>query len=68
MAYIYVNLPALRDDPFSQTRYFADTDIPRRVFWGDTHLHTSNSVDASTRGLANLCLAIFNSNEFMFVD
>ncbi len=31
-------------------RYFEDTDIPRRVFWGDTHLHTSNSVDASTRG------------------
>ena len=22
------------------------TDVPERVFWGDTHLHTSNSVDA----------------------
>ena len=24
--------------------------------------------DAKTRGLANFCLAIFNSNEFMFID
>lgn len=23
-----------------------DTEYPERVFWGDTHLHTSNSVDA----------------------
>ena len=22
------------------------TDVPERVYWGDTHLHTSNSVDA----------------------
>jgi predicted small secreted protein len=24
----------------------AETAVPERVFWGDTHLHTSNSVDA----------------------
>ncbi len=24
----------------------AETAVPERVYWGDTHLHTSNSVDA----------------------
>ncbi|WP_255530398.1 DUF3604 domain-containing protein [Novosphingobium sp. NBM11] len=23
-----------------------ETEFPERVFWGDTHLHTANSVDA----------------------
>ncbi|PTT72112.1 hypothetical protein DBR41_29875, partial [Pseudomonas sp. HMWF010] len=23
-----------------------ETEFPERVYWGDTHLHTSNSVDA----------------------
>jgi hypothetical protein len=33
---------------------YAGEDIPRRVFFGDTHLHTSFSVDASSAGNINL--------------
>ena len=30
----------------TQTTPVKDSEFPERVFWGDTHLHTSNSVDA----------------------
>ena len=30
----------------SGTAFAADRNIPKRVFWGDTHLHTANSMDA----------------------
>lgn len=29
---------------------FVDRNIPTRIFWGDTHLHTANSVDAGFVG------------------
>jgi hypothetical protein len=29
---------------------YADRDYPRRVLWGDTHLHTANSLDAAAFG------------------
>jgi len=29
---------------------FVDQDFPTRVFWGDTHLHTANSLDAGLFG------------------
>ncbi|WP_128891168.1 DUF3604 domain-containing protein [Erythrobacter sp. HKB08] len=42
-----------RDDPEATARELADaeaaielTEYPEQVFWGDTHLHTDNSVDA----------------------
>ena len=44
---------------------FVEELIEYKDYVPDTQPH---QVDASTRGLANLCLAIFNSNEFMFVD
>ena len=31
-----------------------DDSFPRQVFWGDTHLHSSYSVDASSAGNVNL--------------
>ncbi len=30
---------------------YADVSYPRQVFWGDTHLHTNNSLDARLLGL-----------------
>ncbi|MGH0028816.1 MAG: DUF3604 domain-containing protein [Myxococcota bacterium] len=48
--------PAAADDAADQ-RYtgrayspYADRDFPDRVFWGDTHLHTSFSMDAGAFG------------------
>ncbi len=29
---------------------YVDRNIPNRVFWGDTHMHTSNSPDAGLVG------------------
>ena len=29
---------------------FVDQHFPNRVYWGDTHLHTANSVDAGFVG------------------
>ena len=37
-------------------------DYPERVYWGDTHLHTSNSVDAFGFGLAKLRLGVNGSH------
>jgi len=39
--------------PASYSPYVDDT-IPRRVYWGDTHLHTSWSVDAAVLGRTTL--------------
>lgn len=30
---------------------YADTRLPTKVLWGDTHLHTTNSLDARTAGV-----------------
>ena len=32
--------------PGKDASHVALSDVPERVYWGDTHLHTSNSVDA----------------------
>ncbi len=41
-----------KDAAFDKTDYspFVDQNYPDRVFWGDTHLHTSNSPDAGLVG------------------
>lgn len=31
---------------------YVDVDYPTQVYWGDTHLHTTNSLDARTLGVA----------------
>jgi hypothetical protein len=48
-----VGLLLLRDDPVAEAQQLADaeaaiplTDYPEQVLWGDTHLHTDNSIDA----------------------
>ena len=32
--------------PGKDASHVALSEVPERVYWGDTHLHTSNSVDA----------------------
>ena len=44
---------------------FTEELIEYRNYIADAEPHKA---DARTRGLANICLAILNSNEFMFVD
>ncbi|QJB69772.1 DUF3604 domain-containing protein [Parasphingorhabdus halotolerans] len=34
------------DDPDRMSEKVENTEYPEQVFWGDTHLHTDNSVDA----------------------
>src|SRR3954471_21948446 len=41
--------PALAGDAGSAVKA-ARGEIPRRVFWGDTHVHTDNSLDAGLFG------------------
>ena len=45
---------ALGADPGPSYSPWADTDYPRQVYWGDTHLHTSYSLDANLFGLTSL--------------
>ena len=42
--------PALPDDARQFFSPYSQRDYPSRVFWGDTHLHTGNSLDAGAFG------------------
>ena len=46
--------PTLADPTYSPN---ADDDFPRRVLWGDTHLHSNLSLDANMLGNKNLTAA-----------
>ncbi len=43
--------PALADTPYSKP---VDSDFPKHVYWGDTHLHSRNSADAYSLGNMSL--------------
>lgn len=51
LAVCVITSAAFADDPYSRP---ADSDYPKDVFWGDTHLHTRNSADAYSLGNMNL--------------
>jgi len=53
-------LPAVSS---AETAYspYADATYPTRVLWGDTHLHTTNSLDARTAGVT---LDVEDANRF----
>ena len=51
LALLATNQPGVAAEPYSP---WAGADLPRDVFWGDTHLHTSISLDANLFGVTEL--------------
>lgn len=46
-----LSTPVLAQEPYSPP---VNSDYPKNVYWGDTHLHTRNSADAYSLGNMNL--------------